>query len=297
MRRGALLLLWASMLAGCGIAGARDRGPDESVVVWEDGNEQWVRLEPRDDAGSPANEHPAQVAAAQISGALASLQVVEDEDPAEPVFTAQEMRELGDAIARALAQASPEQDVTFRSRGSVALTGKKLKSVHYNSGRVFEQEGKLNLILGDVQRRAKTKSVYGKWDQDFSEPRSASRSASASHDWKLVVPAGVEQHAGRDDWLVFDNAQLAALSAPAPAVAPTAAAAPAAPAPAPTSATAPAAPAPAAPAVQNAPAAPAAASPEADMERRLRTLKDLHDKGLITEEAYRAKVEEILSVL
>jgi hypothetical protein len=49
--------------------------------------------------------------------------------------------------------------------------------------------------------------------------------------------------------------------------------------------------------VQNLPATPAASSPEADMERRLRTLKDLHEKGLITEEAYRAKVEEILSVL
>jgi len=33
------------------------------------------------------------------------------------------------------------------------------------------------------------------------------------------------------------------------------------------------------------------------MERRLRTLKDLHDQGLITDEAYRAKIEEILSAL
>ena len=38
-------------------------------------------------------------------------------------------------------------------------------------------------------------------------------------------------------------------------------------------------------------------SPEADMERRLRALKDLHDQGLITDEAYKAKVEEILSIL
>jgi hypothetical protein len=38
-------------------------------------------------------------------------------------------------------------------------------------------------------------------------------------------------------------------------------------------------------------------SPEADMERRLRALKDLHDQGLISDEAYKAKVEEILSIL
>jgi len=254
-----------------------------------------VRLAPRDDAGTPPNDHPAQLSAGEISGALASLQVVVEEDAAEPIFTPQEASVLGEAVARALAQAGPDQDVTFRSVGSRPLTsGKVLKGVSVNSGRIFQQAGKLNLILGDVRAKSKTRTVYGQWEEDFSEPRPAARSVSAEHEWKVVASQGVEQNAGRDDWLLFDDALLAALSAPAPAGASVAA-----PATSPPSATPhqPAPVVPVAPAVQDAPAAPAASSPEADMERRLRTLKDLHEKGLITEEAYRAKVEEILSVL
>jgi hypothetical protein len=295
------VLLCAYALLACGCAGARDSAAPEGVVVWEASKEQWVRLEPRDAAGSPPNDHPAQVEAGEITGTLASLRVVVDES-AEPIFTSSEATQLGEAIARALAQAQPDQDVAFRSVGSRPLTsGKVLKGVSVNTGRVFRQDGKLNLILGDVRARAKTKSVYGQWEEDFSKPRPAIRSASAEHEWKVVAPAGVEQRNGRDDWLAFDDSQLAGLAAAAVGAAPATTASPAtapavaSPSSAPAAAAPMAAPAPAAP---PAPAAAApAADPEADMERRLRTLKDLRDKGLITEEAYRAKIEEILSVL
>ena len=295
-----LVLVCACALLACGCAGARDDAPADGVVVWEASKDQWVHLEPRDVAGSPANDHPAQVPAAEISAALTSLQVVVD-DSAEPIFTSTEAAQLGDAMARALAQARSDQDVTFRSVGSRPLTsGKVLKGVSVNTGRVFRQDGKLNLIFGDVRAKAKTKSVYGQWEEGFSEPRLAARGASAEHEWKVVAPAGVEQRNGRDDWLAFDDNQLASLSAPATAppaaaavtAAPAPSVAPAAPAPSPAVAAPAAAPSP--PAAQ---AAPTAVDPEADMERRLRTLKDLRDKGLITEEAYRAKIEEILSVL
>jgi len=289
------VLVCAAALLACGFACAKDKGPD-SVVIWEGSKEQWVRLESRDDDGSPLNAHPVELAPSEVSGALASLSVIEDDEAPEPIFTSQEAAQLGEAIARALAQARPDQDATFRSAGSRPLTsGKVLKGVRVNSGRIFQQAGKLNLILGDVRAKSKTRTVYGQWEEDFSEPRPAVRSASPEHEWRVVAPDGVEQHDARDDWLAFDGRQLAALSVPATAPAGTASAS-AAPPPA-----APAAPTPAAPAVQPSPTAPpapaAASSPEADMERRLRTLKDLREKGLITEEAYRAKVEEILSVL
>jgi hypothetical protein len=40
-----------------------------------------------------------------------------------------------------------------------------------------------------------------------------------------------------------------------------------------------------------------AAKSGADLEQRLKTLKDLRDKNLISEEAYRAKMQELLSEL
>ena len=41
----------------------------------------------------------------------------------------------------------------------------------------------------------------------------------------------------------------------------------------------------------------AATKSGADIEQRLKTLKELRDKNLISEEAYRAKMQELLSEL
>jgi hypothetical protein len=43
--------------------------------------------------------------------------------------------------------------------------------------------------------------------------------------------------------------------------------------------------------------APRTGMPNADLEQRLRKLKELRDEGLISEEAYRAKMEKLLSEL
>ena len=42
---------------------------------------------------------------------------------------------------------------------------------------------------------------------------------------------------------------------------------------------------------------PAATKSGVDLEQRLKTLKELRDKNLISEEAYRAKMQELLSEL
>ena len=51
-----------------------------------------------------------------------------------------------------------------------------------------------------------------------------------------------------------------------------------------------------APAATTPPAATATKS-SADIEQRLKTLKELRNKGLISEEAYQAKMQELLSEL
>jgi hypothetical protein len=287
---GAVRLLAALCAMTCLGAAALVHSKDEPragvVVIWEDGSNDWVRLEPRDDPSAPVNDHPAQLSAVVITSALAAILVKED-DQSEAIFTPDETQLLGDLLSRALAQAGADQDVTFRSTGTRSLGGKILKGVSINSGRVFQQGGKLNVIFGDVHAKAKKKTVYGQWDQDFTKPRPASRAKAAKHDWALVAPPGAELQQSRDDWLVFNSAQLAATAAAAAPAPPAAASA----AP-PVAGTRPAAPAAATP-----PMPAAGLSPEADMERRLRALKDLHDQGLITDEAYKAKVEEILSIL
>jgi hypothetical protein len=275
---------------------AKDESSAGVVVIWEGSKNEWVRLEAKDDPTAPANDHPVQLAAAVVTSVLASILVKED-DESEPVFTAEETTQLGELLSRALAEAGPDQDVTFRSTGTRSLGGKILKGVNINSGRVFEQGGTLNVIFGDVHATAKKKTIYGQWEEDFSKPRPASRSSSPKHDWAIVPPSGAQLQRSRNDWLAFNSAQLAATAAAATT-----------PPPRPRRRLLrpqvslfpprvldpqqhhhPLLPHPAVPAT--------GLSSEADMERRLRALKDLHDQGLITDEAYKAKVEEILSIL
>jgi hypothetical protein len=284
-RAGAVLrglLAIALLCASFAALGAKERH-DEGVVLWQGEKEQWVRLERQDGSGTP-NEHPSQIAPSDLVSFLSSLSVDEDGD-VTPVFASDEAQTVSDWIARGLAQAHPDQDITFRTTGTRPLSGRLLKSAKVNSGRVFVQGGKLNLILGEVHGSYKKRSVYGQWEEDFSDLRSASRSAEEKHDWRVVVPAGVDLQTTngteRGDWLVVATERLATVTASPTQPAPPGAGAPTAPPPvsaAPSQATVP----------------PAA---EADLERRLRAVKDLHDKGLITDDIYRAKVEEILSVL
>jgi hypothetical protein len=122
---------------------------------------------------------------------------------------------------------------------------------------------------------------------DFTPRRQGSREKAAEQKLSLAARPGVEFHSAdgavRPDWIAIDStvaaSQVVAAQQPAPASA----------SPAPDAAKA----APAAPAA----AAGAAAGKSADVEQRLSKLKELKDKGLISEEAYRTRMQEILSEL
>ena len=92
---------------------------------------------------------------------------------------------------------------------------------------------------------------------------------------------GVELHSNaggvRNDWVEIDGAAVAS-GAAAVSQAPTAATPPAATA-------------------AGSGEGPTATKPGVDIEQRLKTLKELRDKNLISEEAYRAKMQELLSEL
>src|SRR4030095_9082510 len=98
--------------------------PRAVTVLWS-ANDQWVKIEPQDDAAAAPNDHPAQLANEAISNALAALRIrIVDEDTAaeaqRSVFTAEELRNLAPRIASGLGKAGPRQDVTFSTIGSHA---------------------------------------------------------------------------------------------------------------------------------------------------------------------------------
>ena len=96
--------------------------PRNVVVLWS-ANDQWVKIEPQDDAAAPPNDHPVQLTSEAISGALAALRIrILDEDTVagaqRSVFTAEELRDLAPRVVAGLAKAGPRQDVTFSTIGS-----------------------------------------------------------------------------------------------------------------------------------------------------------------------------------
>jgi hypothetical protein len=282
---GALALLAATT---CGADAPRD-----VIVLWS-ANDQWVKIVPQDDPAASPNEHPAHLATETINNALAALQVrIVDEDSGtetqRAVFTREELKNLAPRVASGLAQAGPRQDVVFSTTGSHALTsGGTIKAVGVNAGRVFYDDGKLNVIFGELQSSYRKKNLYGQITEDFTPRRQGSRDKAAEQKLSLAQRPGVEFHsvdgAVRDDWIAIDStvaaSQASAASQPA---------------------SAPGSSAPASDAAKAAPAAAAAGTAagksSADVEQRLQKLKDLKDKGLISEEAYRARMQEILSEL
>jgi hypothetical protein len=260
--------------------------PRDVIVLWS-ANDQWVKIEPQDDAAAPPNDHPAQLASEAVSNALAALRIrIVDEDTAaeaqRSVFTAEELRNLAPRIASGLAKAGPRQDVTFSTIGSHPRSaGGLVKDPGVNAGRVFYDDGKINVIFGELQSGYRKRLVYGQRTEDFTPRQQGSRSKAAEQELALAARPGVELHSDaggvRNDWVEIDSAAVAS-GAAAVAQAPAAATGPAATA-------------------AGSGEGPAAPKSGADLEQRLKTLKELRDKNLISEEAYRAKMQELLSEL
>jgi hypothetical protein len=279
---------WSSALALVAAITCAASAPRDVVVLWS-ANDQWVKIEPQDEAAAAPNDHPAQLANEVVSNALAALRIrIVDEDTAtesqRSVFTAEELRNLAPRIASGLAKAGPRQDVTFSTIGShPRAAGGMVKDPGVNAGRVFYVDGKINVIFGELQSGYRKRSVYGQRTEDFTPRREGSRTKAAEHEWALAARPGVELHSNaggmRNDWVEIDGAAVASGAAAVSQ-------APAAATPAATAAT-----------QAGSGEGPAATKSKVDIEQRLKTLKELRDKNLISEEAYRAKMQELLSEL
>jgi Short C-terminal domain len=279
------LVSGAITLVCAAVAWSATEAPRGAVVLWS-GDDQWVKIEQQDDPAAVPNDHPAQLGTEAITNALGALQVrlVDPDTGTEshrPVFTRDELGNLTPQVASGLAKAGPRQDVTFSTIGSHAFApGGLLKDLGVNAGRVFYEDGRLNVIFGELQSNYRKKNVYGQRSEDFTPRRQGSRSKATQQKLILAARPGLEFHSTNDgdtrnDWVVIDTAvaRSEVLAAPAPV---------------PDASTAPAA---------AAESASKTGASDADLEQRLRKLKELKDKGLISEEAYRAKMQELLSEL
>lgn len=284
---GALsLLLITALLTGCGFFGGdRDRAdpipgevtPNTSGIYIDD-TYLHVRLEPRDESrGSvPPNDHPVEISGAQIEALLANIQVKpENGDEPIPLIPAKQLTELSIIVAQALGDAKPDEDVVFHSfQKAGSWFGSSRRAT---TARVFYRDGALNLIFGDLD------DFYSEQiDRSLQPLEPGYRNKLSELGGKLVASPQIAFVDDRADWIRIDTTSIATV---------------------PPVAQSPASVSPATVSPPNTPATAAQAGQTsqdprwAQLEERLLILDGLRRKGLITEEDYETKKQELLEVL
>ena len=254
--------------------------------LWQS-RDQFVALE-RQNSNVPLNDHPSVISPERLTAILASieLQSPESKKP-ELLFTAQSLDVLVPEMVVGFKKAAPGEDVTFAVIGLHTSLFGIAKSPKVTTGRVFYKGGRLNLIIGFAQKEFNERE-----DRRLSPFIPGSRQKSAEGEWALLHSGQKGFELLRKDWVTFsDEWQAAVVHAPVVEKIAPPAQAPVPPVaernvPTPT-------PVPVPVPVQPLPQKSETRKPA----ERLTTLNELKDKGLISEEEYRAKRGEILNGL
>jgi len=235
--------------------------------LWQS-NDQFVAVEQQDALSTgPAqpNNHPVALSAGRLEAMLASIDIrAAAGEKAEPIFTRASAQNIAPHLLQGLLQASPTEDVTFAVIGLHDTLYGLAKSPKVTTGRVFYQAGRLNIIVGLAQQEVRDRD-----DRRLFPFTPGSRQKALQGDWQLLPqPTRQGSKLERKDWVIFaDDWREPAVEQNLP----------------------PAQAAPAQPGKRNSDARTPA--------ERLTTLKDLREKGLISEEEYRGKRAEILDGL
>lgn len=263
------------------------------TMIWQS-RDQFVAVEPQDavSKGSPAqpNSHPLDVSLEAITALLSSVDVrMEQSDKPAPLFTSVSTQALAPYLQQAFLQATAGEDVTFAIIGLHDALYGLAKSPRVTTGRAFIRDGEINLIVGLVQQ-----DVNERDDRRLSPFTPGSRARAAAGEWVLMPRSGQKAvMLPRRDWLKSVATLPLPAEAPSPSVKPLSTSTPIPPpltaAPTPSPAALPA----------SAPAAASArqpADPRSPAERLL-VLKDLKERGLISDEEYRTKRQDVLNGL
>lgn len=234
--------------------------------IWQS-NDQFVALEQQDSptTGTVApNDHPVSMTSDMITAMLSSLEIrAADSDKPQPLFTAAAVQTIAPYILQGLRQASPTEDVTFAVIGLHNTSYGFVKNHKVTTGRAYYQAGRLNILIGLAQ-----KDTNDREDRRLSPFTPGSRNKTPEGDWKLLPQQGQKGFSlQRKDWAAFSNEWQP--PAAAQSVSPK----------------------------QSIPAELSVPPRQLSPADRLITLKELKEKGLISEEEYRSKRQEILNLL
>jgi hypothetical protein len=254
--------------------------------LWAEGND-YVQLE----ADSAANQHPIAFSTEQLTTLLGHFYKRKGNKEPAPYFSQDEISRIAPELVRLFAKAKPGDDIDFGTSfrpGGFILVPRTL-----NAGRLFVDNGQLNLLIGMCAgaQDIAYQQAFGK----YRELDHGSRIKPADKlGCELLAGNDTERVNNRTDWLRLNiNAALTTKAVPMFVTStPLTFGATASPAQATT-------PAPSStPASAATPALPMSNMDSAsETEERLTLLKRLHDKGLITDTEYEQKRATVLKGL
>ena len=114
--------------------------------------EYFIRLEKIEKKIKLLNNHPIKIPSNVLKRMFAQLSYKYDpKENAIPLFSSKELILLSDNVSKALQIAKPNEDVTFVIKGPHSSARWALKEDRLNAGRIFVANNQLNIILGAVQ--------------------------------------------------------------------------------------------------------------------------------------------------
>lgn len=273
----AVLATFCLGTAGCSTVEKLVTSDKEAKQLFKS-RDQYVRIVRQDTvkgAKTSPNEHPVSLDTDQIRNVLSSLEfMLPKQDKSMPVFNKPEIDNLARYLSQGLAEAQPDEDVIFAVVGDYKAVYGLAKTQKYTTGRVFYRDGKLNIIFGKIQADYKSYEMYAPVDRRLNPLSPGSRSVRSEHEWILLGQSDQEFYNGPDgqrtDWLVLDLASMEARAAMDEK-----------------------------PVKSEGAGGQFQAMPrvEKTVEERLKTLNDLRDKKLISDEEYQKKRADILKDL
>ena len=253
---------------------------------WGEGQD-YARLE----EVSAVNQHPVVFSSEQLTRLLGQFyRRVANKEPA-PYFSQDEISRITPGLVRLFAKSKPGEDIDFGT--SINDSGLFLIPRRLNAGRLFVENGQLNLISGMcvAEQDITYQQLYGK----YRELNHGSRTKPVDNlGCELLAGSNMERVDNRTDWVRLNiNAALTTNALPVFPPASKSLTFGTHASPDQTTTSAPALPS----ATATKPAEPTPAAPANDVEGRLIQIKSLHDKGLITDAEYEQKRAELLKGL
>lgn len=280
------LCLASLMACNCAHAGLLDFfSSNDKTATAAQGRKLWkleeftsLRIVPSEGASSaataPANRHPAQLSSDTLQTLLQSVQIPTSKGHA-PLLTADEARKLAEPLSQALATVQSGEDIQLLS---AARSGEadNLETPKAVTAKVFVTTEGLQLLVHDARF-----NFFDQWRGTGNTPNFNFGGRTATSTAQVQSPLGQNR---QPHWLSFPLTAAQTPAALIPAKVPTVA--------------------PPAPGLQLA-TPPASKQPPAkrdaaffdEQEERLKALKRLRDKDLISEPEFQQKRQEILQAM